>query len=167
MQFTFTLMNEMEAREVRTWHYAEPYEIYSMDSGSEEEGLAELLERRSPHYAVHNEEGALVAYFCFGTSAQVWQSEAPALYSEDATIDIGVGMRPDFTGQGLGLALVNAALDFARETFQPRHFRLFVHTFNERAIRVYERAGFVHTRVFTQQSPLYGTRDFAEMKREE
>lgn len=165
MQFTFTLINEAEAREVRTWHYAEPYEIYSMDSGSEEEGLAELLERRSPHYAVHNEEGAMMAYFCFGTAAQVWANETPALYSEDTILDIGVGMRPDLTGKGLGLAMINAALDFASETFQPRTFRLFVLTFNERAIRVYERAGFARVRVFTQTN-IYGTRDFLEMRRE-
>lgn len=165
MQFTFTLINEAEAREVRTWHYAEPYEIYSMDYGSEEEVLAELLERLSPHYAVHNEERELVAFFCFGTSAQVWGNETPALYSEDMTLDIGLGMRPDITGKGLGLSLVNAALDFAREAFQPRHFRLFVLTFNERAIRVYERAGFARVRVFSQTN-IYGTRDFLEMRRE-
>ena len=166
MQFTFTLINEAGAREVRTWRYAEPYAIYSLGSDPEEEGLAELLERRSPYYAIHNEEGALVAYFCFGTAAQVWGNETPALYSEDGILDIGVGMRPDLTGKGLGRSLINAALDFARETFQPRHFRLVVLTFNKRAIRVYERAGFVRTRVFTQQNPLYGARDFAEMRRE-
>ncbi len=165
MQFTFTLMNETEAREVRAWHYAEPYTIYSMDAGPEEEVISELLERRSPHYTVRDEAGELVAYFCFGTSAQVWANETPSLYSEDATIDIGVGMRPDLTGKGLGLPMINAALDFARVTFQPRHFRLFVLTFNERAIRVYERAGFARVRVFTQQN-IYGTRDFLEMKRE-
>ena len=42
MQFTFTLINEAGAREVRTWRYAEPYAIYSLGSDPEEEGLAEL-----------------------------------------------------------------------------------------------------------------------------
>lgn len=165
MQFTFTLMNEAEARKVRTWHYAEPYENYSMDYDSEEAVLAELLERRSPYYAVRNEAGELAGYFCFGTSAQIGGSETPALYSEDAILDIGLGMRPDLTGGGLGLAFVNAGLDFARENFQSRTFRLVVLTFNERAIRVYEQAGFERVRIFTQTNR-YGTRDFLEMRLE-
>ncbi len=164
MQFTFMLMEEADAREVRTWHYAEPYAIYSMGADAEDDP-SELLDRRSPYYAVCDETGVLVGYFCYGTSAQVWQYETPGLYSEDATIDIGLGMRPDLTGKGLGLAWVKAGLDFARENFQPRTFRLVVLTFNERAIRVYERAGFARVRVFTHKN-IYGERDFLEMRHE-
>lgn len=163
MHLTFTLMDEAAAREVCAWQYAEPYAVYNMSADSEE-GLAEMLERRSPYYAVRDEQGELVGFFCFGTSAQVWENETPGLYSEDATIDIGLGLRPDLTGRGRGLTLVNAGLAFARETFQPRHFRLFVLTFNERAIRVYERAGFVRVRVFTRHH-IYGEQTFLEMRR--
>jgi [ribosomal protein S18]-alanine N-acetyltransferase len=42
----------------------------------------------------------------------------------------------------LGLAYLQAGLAFATQRFTPRRFRLSVATFNERAIRVYERAGF-------------------------
>src|SRR6187551_3606802 len=108
MKFTLTLMNEADARVVQTWQYAAPYEIYSYTASAET--LAELLERRSPHYAVRDESGELVGFFCYGTSAQVWGNEVPALYSQDGIIDIGLGMRPDLTGKGLGLAFVEAGL---------------------------------------------------------
>ena len=74
-------------------------------------------------------------------------------------------MRPDLTGKGLGLPFTQAGLDFARELFKPHYFRLYVLMFNERAIRVYERAGFERTGVYTQLNPVYGNRDFVQMRR--
>lgn len=163
MLFTFALMSEPDARIIQTWRYAEPYAIYSYTPS--EEGLAEMLEPRSPHYAVRNEQGELAGFFCYGTSARVWESAGPALYDEDQTVDIGLGLRPDLTGRGLGLAFVEAGLAFAREQFAPRHLRLFVLSFNERALRVYERAGFTRVREFVQPNPIYGDLHFVEMRR--
>jgi [ribosomal protein S18]-alanine N-acetyltransferase len=165
MQFSFTPMNETDARAIQTWRYDEPYTIYSYTPS--EDGLAEMLDSRSPYYAVRSEQGELAGFFCFGTSAQVWHNEVPSVYSEDQTIDVGLGMRPDLTGKGLGLAFVKAGLAFASEQFAPRHFRLFVLAFNERAIRVYERAGFARVRQFIQQNPVHGELNFVEMRREE
>ena len=63
-------------------------------------------------------------------------------------MDFGLGLRPDLTGRGLGLAYLSAGLVFAGQRFKPSRFRLSVATFNERAIRVYERAGFTPSRTF-------------------
>ena len=57
-------------------------------------------------------------------------------------LDYGLGLRPDLVGQGLGLDFFNAGLAFARERYEPRRVYLHVAEFNERARRVYERAGF-------------------------
>lgn len=162
MLFTFTDMSEPDARTIQTWRYAEPYAIYSY--AQSEEGLAEMLEPRSPHYAVRNEQGALVGFFCYGTSAQVWDNAVPALYDDERTVAIGLGLRPDLTGQGLGLGFVAAGLRFAREHFAPRRFRLFVLAFNQRARRVYERAGFTRVREFVQLNPVHGELRFVEMQ---
>jgi len=163
MLLTLTLMNEAEAREIRGWQYAEPYTIYNMQADNED-GLAEMLDRRSPYYTVRDEQGTLVGFFCFGTAAQVLDYDEPGLYSEGQTIDLGLGLRPDLTGQGLGLDFVQVGLDFARANFAPRSFRLFVFSFNKRAIRVYERAGFVHERVFLRRNQ-QGEVTFLEMRR--
>jgi ribosomal-protein-alanine N-acetyltransferase len=167
MKLIFTPVDEADARQIMAWRYDEPYAVYNMgaDFANSEDGFAELLDRRSPHYAVRDEQGELIGFFGFGTAAQVWDHDEPALYSEDQTIDIGLGLRPDLTGQSLGLAFVNAGPAFAKEQFAPRHFRLFVLPFNERAIRVYERAGFTRTGVFMQQNE-HGERPFVEMRRE-
>ena len=162
MPFIFSPMNEADACTIKTWRYEGPYAVYNIDD--DPNSLAELLDRRSPYYAVRNERDELISFFVLGTSAQVGNVDTPGLYSENSTITIGLGMRPDLTGKGLGLALVNAGLDFAREQFRPDYFRLFVLAFNERAIRVYERAGFQRVRVFVQRN-IHGEREFLEMSR--
>jgi len=162
VQFTFKQMDEADARAIRAWCYEEPYAVYNAPEDSDD--FSEELDRRSPYYAVRDELGELVGFFNFGTSALVWRSEEPGIYSENRTVAIGLGMRPDLTGKGLGLAFVEAGLAFARDKFHPDYFHLFVYTFNERAIKVYERTGFQRERVFVRLN-IHGESEFLEMKR--
>src|SRR5439155_1592684 len=79
-------------------------------------------------FAVDDAAGALIGFFSFK------QADRRAL-------DIGLGLEPGHTGQGLGGAFLEAGLDFARARFEPERFVLAVAGFNRRAITVYERAG--------------------------
>ncbi|HET8626173.1 MAG TPA: GNAT family protein, partial [Thermomicrobiales bacterium] len=88
-----------------------------------------------------------------------------AAYGGAGVLDVGLGMRPDLTGRGLGLAFVRAGLDFARARFAPRRFRLSVAAFNRRAIAVYERAGFRREGAIVVDGP-DGGREFAIMSRD-
>jgi ribosomal-protein-alanine N-acetyltransferase len=60
---------------------------------------------------------------------------------------------------------VEQGLDFARGRYAPQRFRLDVAEFNERAAKVYERAGFVRTRSFPEETN-GGTYPFLEMERQ-
>ena len=80
-------------------------------------------------------------------------------------VTIGLGLRPDMTGHGQGLAFVNAGLNFARKEFVPKRFRLYVFDWNQRAIRVYERAGFRQIGPHVVHHP-EGDRVFIEMQRD-
>jgi [ribosomal protein S18]-alanine N-acetyltransferase len=168
MQFVFSLMDEVAARAIQAWRYKGAYATYNIgsDDGAKAAAeMAELLDRRSPHYAVRDEQGELVGFFSVGTSALIEESNEPGIYLEDRTIAIGLGMRPDATGKGIGLAFVQACLDFARQEFAPEHFRLYVLTWNERAIRVYERVGFQRVRVVFQHN-MHGDHEFLEMSKD-
>jgi RimJ/RimL family protein N-acetyltransferase len=88
----------------------------------------ELPGGTQPSAAALSGAGTLVGFYSFVPRGKI--------------VDIGIAMRPDLTGRGLGLAFVLAGLEFARETFKPATFRLDVAVFNLRARRVYERARF-------------------------
>ena len=158
-------MTEEDARTIQSWHYEEPYSIYDMNGDEEPNAFAEMLDRRSPYYAVCDEQNTLVGFYCYGTSAHVDGDMEPGLFVEDRMVTIGLGLRPDIAGHGLGLTFVNAGLDFARETFAPKRFRLYVFVWNERAIRVYERVGFQPIGPYVVHRP-EGDRVFIEMQRE-
>jgi [ribosomal protein S18]-alanine N-acetyltransferase len=146
--YAFRAMNEEEARAIAGWRYEAPYDFY--DVANDPEGLEELLgppERRRGYYAVLS-GGELVGFVCFGQGGQVPSFE----YADDGSLDIGLGLRPDLTGRGLGLDFLMAGLEFGRRHFAPTGFRLAVATFNERAIRLYEHAGFRRVEVFTHHT---------------
>ena len=129
MRYRIEPMSQLQARTVAAWRYTPPYDFY--DWVADPDDLAELLDpvqRQGRYFAVLSDPGGLVGFFMFK--------------HEGDTIEVGLGLRPDLTGRGLGLFFVLAGLEFARERYEPARFRLAVAAFNQRAIRVYERAGF-------------------------
>jgi [ribosomal protein S18]-alanine N-acetyltransferase len=122
-------MSQRQARAVAAWRYDPPYDFY--DAEADPEDLAELLDpvqREGRYFAVLREPGDLVGFFMFKLEGDI--------------VEVGLGLRPDLTGGGVGLSFLLAGLEFARERYAPTRFRLAVAAFNQRAIRVYERAGF-------------------------
>jgi putative acetyltransferase len=56
---------------------------------------------------------------------------------------IGMGVHDDYAGRGIGEALMRAALDLADNWLNIARVELTVYADNERAIRLYERTGFL------------------------
>jgi putative acetyltransferase len=56
---------------------------------------------------------------------------------------IGMGVHDDFTGRGVGSALLKAALDIADAWLDLRRVELTVFVDNDSAVRLYERHGFL------------------------
>ena len=137
-------LNEEDARQICSWRYVPPYDFYNVDESS----LGELLDSAHHCIAVDDQSQRFVGFFTFGANARVSGATRAGLYAEPA-LDIGLGMRPDFTGQGRGLSFVRSGLGYGVSQFQPERFRLVVAAFNARAIRVYERAGFSRGATFT------------------
>ena len=160
MAYTFTPMSEGDASAILSWRYEGQYAVYNLQGDLESDD--ELLDQRSPHYAVRDEQGELIGFFGFGSSASVEEHDTPYLFSKDGTILVGLGLRPDLTGKGLGEVFVKAGLDFAYHEFVPRRFRLFVLSWNARAIRLYEKVGFRQVRTFLQKN-IHGENEFIEM----
>ena len=150
-ELRFEQMTQDEAEEVADWRYEPPYDFY--DTPADEGDLALLMStewRTDRMFAVRDGSDELIGFFGYEQKADV--------------VVVGLGLRPDLTGHGLGVPFVAAGLDFARERFAPRRFRLSVAAFNQRAIKVYERAGFRRTRSFDHETN-GGVFRFVEMER--
>ena len=161
MRFTLKPITPDDAQAISRWRYGEPYSIYDGDPAS----IASLLEPRFLYHSVYDEREALAGYFCFGEDARVPAGRRLGVYDREEALDVGLGMRPDLAGRGLGEEFVRAGLRFARDTYSPSAFRMTVAAFNRRAIRVYERVGFETVETFGA-STSYGGREWLLMRRE-
>jgi [ribosomal protein S18]-alanine N-acetyltransferase len=144
LRFVLTQITRADALAISRWRYDEPYSVYDGNPTS----VDSLLEARFFYHSVHDESGDLIGYFCFGEDARVSAGRRLGIYKREPSLDVGLGMRPDLTGQGLGEEFVRSGLLFANEAYSPQGFRLTVATFNRRAISVYERVGFEPVETF-------------------
>ena len=133
----FHPMDEPAVRAIARWRYDPPYDLYSLDGADVQELIQGFLHPEYHYYQIRDEAGELVAYCCFGADARVPGGDYPA-----GALDVGLGVRPGLTGQGLGIAFVRAVLDFARRTFATPVLRVTLAEFNQRAQRVWQQAGF-------------------------
>ena len=143
MPLIFDPMDEASARAILKWRYDPPYDVYNLRSDGADDIVGYFLDPQNNFHRITDERGSLVACCSFGPDGQVPGGD----YAADG-LDIGLGLRPDLTGQGLGLGTVNSVLDFARRTFAPHTFRVTVAAFNERALRVWKTAGFHPVQTF-------------------
>jgi [ribosomal protein S18]-alanine N-acetyltransferase len=116
--------------EMATWRYEPPYDFY--------DGDVDPVLNPERFYEALDEDGPLVGNYYFEQKGD--------------SLEIGLGLRPDLTGRGLGLEFLLAGIEFGRRRFGLSRVILNVAAFNERAIKLYERARFReigrHTRRF-------------------
>ncbi len=130
------------AEELAAWEYPGEYAIYNWQEG---EPLDEMLDGST--YGVLNIAGELIGFYQFGQGAQIPTAEE--LSYPEGPLDMGLGLRPDLCGAGLGKPFVQAGMKFAKTKLQADMFRLTVAAFNRRAQKVYSSCGFVTERTVT------------------
>ena len=134
-------MTAADFAELATWRYDPPYDFY--DGDQEEPHNPER------YFAVRDSNGEMTGFYYFEPVGDV--------------LDYGLGLRPDLVGRGLGLDFFRAGLEFARERYRARLMRLHVAAFNERAIKVYERAGFQEVSRHMRSFERWGEVEFVTM----
>lgn len=143
-------MTRADAEAIGGWHYPAPYNFYDADADPED--LRELLDADHwpphSHFSWREPSGALAGFATFDVSGN--------------RVMVGLGLRPDLTGHGLGQSFVQHVLALARREFPRAVLGLAVAAFNIRAQRVYERTGFRIIREFFQETN-GGSHPFVEM----
>lgn len=125
-------MEQPEAVEIADrWKYDGEYAFYDMTADPEDYEEIVTPEKQGNRYFSVFDGDDLTGFFC--------------VEQDGADVEIGLGLRPGLTGQGRGKAFLEEILRFVRENYSFEKIKLDVVSFNQRAIKVYERAGFLKT----------------------
>jgi len=141
MNFKILSMNEIYAHEIAyNWKYEGIYSFYNMTEDNKD--LEEFLDPEfwDHIFAVLDDKKDLCGFFSYETKENIlW---------------IGLGLRPDLTGHGIGKEFTDACINFglARNNCLKDYVMLSVAKFNTRAIKVYEKIGFKITEEYEQQT---------------
>ena len=129
-------MSQDSADQIASWTYPAPYDFYDMVA--DEEDLKELLSpsSRDNTYFEVIRNGALFGFATF--------------YPQKDHLEIGLGMKPDQTGQGLGVNFYQAIEDYARKNFDCQVLQLSVASFNQRALALYQKVGYERVESYQQ-----------------
>ena len=141
---------ESEKYEIGSWKYEGAYSIYDStpyeDQRKSGKGLANP---RNNLFSFYDGE-KLVGYI--------------NLFEEASEVFLGIAANPAFCNQGYGQKMTQAAYEIARELFWNKPLYLEVRTWNKRAVRCYEKAGFhIDGEAFTQKTAI-GEGSFYRMK---
>lgn len=136
-------MEETHAAEICRWEYEAPYNIYGwlpweqMKQLEIEFGDPEI--RRQQYVAVIDKQGELAGFAQYFPLSGVTR--------------LGIGMKPEFCGHGRGVDFVGAIVQEALHRTPDNEIDLEVLTWNNRAIRAYQKAGFTITDLYERRTP--------------
>lgn len=138
-----TTIRRQDAESILTWQYPPPYNFYDMNSAS----IESFFNPESPHISVLDENNQPIGFMSIGVESQVPGGD----YSQPA-VDIGIGLRPDCTGRGLGkLVLQQFFDDIVTPGDHPPLLRATIAAFNQRSLRTFFALGFEESSCFTTQ----------------
>lgn len=130
-KLTHGLLTEKEKRQICDWHYAGDYGIYDLPSYEE-------MKDRSMGFLNPEREGNFRGF---------WEGDSLVGYvnmrEEEKEVFIGIGVAPELCGQGYGGEILKEAFCIAGKRYPGKPLYLLVRSWNKRAIRCYEKAGFV------------------------
>jgi [ribosomal protein S18]-alanine N-acetyltransferase len=159
MQFQFHPLTRKEATELISWRYDQLLDIYNIevDTYGLQNTLDFFVAPENSYFAISSGLHEFTAFCCFGSDAQVPGGD----YSLDA-LDIGLGIRPELTGQGLGTSIAIAlwaapsgsiaTIDYAKQSFSSQRLRVTIAAFNSRALKVWQNLAFLPVQRFQNQN---------------
>ncbi len=142
-------MSESHGQQICSWVYEPPYNIYGFLPWEQMRALeiefGDPMLREEQYISVLTAAGELAGF------AQIFPMSNVSR--------LGLGLRPDLCGQGLGKSFVRTVVQETLVRRPESPVDLEVLTWNERAIRTYHQAGFRITDEYERRTP-DGMRNF-------
>ena len=124
MSLIFHPMDEANARTLISWRYDPPYDIYTIPASTVEE-VSFLTDPHNAYYSIHNEDGMLEAFCCFGADAYAVTLDDYAVRAEVTATERAGFLRFTFP-----------ATDAAWVLVQPNNTPRAAHTSGDAYVRV-------------------------------
>lgn len=132
MNLKLCSLTENHVREICNWKYEGEYSVYNLPTYdkvvTQKWGIAIEEKREKQFAAVRSQNGDLYGYIRF-------------IENENYVL-VGLGLKPSLCGQGLGSALMELIKKESNRRYGNIIIVLEVRSFNQRAIKCYQRAGF-------------------------
>ena len=147
LQISYLPAEKKHARVFVNWQYEPPYDVYNCPSEEIGDAVHYNIDPANNVYAMLDQNEELIGYCSYGRDAQVPGGD----YSEEA-LDIGLMIKPELTGQGMGSDFASEVIQKGINNYAPKRLRVTIAAFNKRAMRVWEKNGFQQSQKFSRES---------------
>lgn len=146
-------MKSEYAKQITEWKYNNEYSVYNLPSYEEcvNEKYRITLEDEKNNYKVYILNNEVVFYY-----------NIKKIY--DDRICIGVGLKPEYCGKGLGAYFLNDCIKEIKNKFTNPILFVRVRSWNKRAIKAYEKVGFNILRSYIMEDRFGKNTEFVELE---
>lgn len=129
-KFVYGNLTEEAKRQICAWKYDGEYALYDLPAYEEMQArqIGFLDPKSEKNYYGFWSEGTLVGFV--------------NILEEKNEVFIGIGVNPDFCGKHYGRQMLLLAYEISKGLYPDKPLYLEVRTWNARAIKCYEKAGF-------------------------
>ncbi len=113
---------------ITEWKYEGEYSVYNAEPYEEQKKKGFGFANPQNHFYSFYDEKKLIGFI--------------NLYEEKTEVFFGIGVKPEECGKGYGSQMTETACKISRALFPGKPLYLEVRTWNQRAVRCYEKAGF-------------------------
>lgn len=113
---------------ITEWKYEGEYSVYNAEPYEEQRKKGFGFANPQNHFYSFYDEKKLIGFI--------------NLYEEKTEVFFGIGVKPEECGKGYGSQMTETACKISRRLFPGKPLYLEVRTWNQRAVRCYEKAGF-------------------------
>ena len=144
-------ITEDEKRTICDWKYEGEYSIYNLPpyDQMQKDKLGFANPEKEKNFDTYFDGEVLVGF--------------TNLLEEQTEVFVGIGVNPELCGKGYGKKILELAAQIAKERYPGKPLYLEVRTWNERAVRCYQKAGFVIEGDCIEQETFLGESRFYRM----